>query len=170
MRSAILVSLKGFFDMRKIASIFFTLSIILSSLAFLAAGEEANETSGKTHYDEVVRILGVLSDTYEREDISSFMNNVSRDYDGDYLVLEEDITNEFAQYDNFTINIKVDRVSSSEDKGLIFADTHWDKRRVGVDDGKKSASHGTTQFIFKKGPEGELLLDGMTGRAVFGEH
>ena len=156
--------------MRKIVSIFFALSILFFSQAFLAAGQEADEMDDKTLYDEVVRVLGVLSDTYEREDISSFMNNVSKDYDGDYLVLEEDITNEFDNYDNFNININVDRVSSSEEKGIVFADTHWDKRRVGVEDGKESANHGTTQFIFKKGPEGELLLDGMTGGTVFGEH
>ncbi|MBN1572226.1 MAG: hypothetical protein JW984_03400 [Deltaproteobacteria bacterium] len=156
--------------MRKIASIIFALSILLSSLTFSAAEEGTKGTGDKTYYDEVVRILGVLSDTYEREDISSFMNKVSKDYDGDYLALEEDVTNEFDKYDNFTINIKVDRVSSSEDKGLVFADTHWDKRRVGVDEGKESVSHGTTQFIFKKDPEGKFLLNGMTGRAVFGEH
>lgn len=156
--------------MRKIISIIFVLTILLSASTFLAAEDGTKETDDKNYYDEVVRILGVLSITYEREDISTFMNHISRDYDGDYLVLEEDITNEFDNYDNFSININVDRVSLSDEKGLIFADTHWDKRRAGVEDGKESANHGTTQFIFKKGPEGELLLDGMTGGKVFGEH
>ena len=155
--------------MRKIVWIFTTLLFLFPSLICLGFEENAKITDDKTHYDEVVRIIGSLGELYEREDVSFFMNYVSKDYDGDSLLLEENITDEFAQYDNFVINIKVDRVSLSEDKGLIFADSHWDKRRVDVDEGKESSSHGTTKFIFVVGADGELLLYGMMGGSVFGE-
>lgn len=156
--------------MRRLFSFSISLFLIFFSLSCFGVEENVKGTDDETQYDEVVRIIGRLGDLYEREDISSFMNIVSKEYDGDYILLEEDINDEFSQYDNFVINIKVDRVSSTEQKALIFADTHWDKRRVGVDDGKESASHGMTKFIFKVGPDGELLLNGMTGGTVFGEH
>lgn len=155
--------------MRKTVLIFTTLLFLFPSMLCLGFEENIKSTDDKTYYDEVVRIVGVLGEFYGREDVSSFMNHVSKDYDGDCLLLEENITDEFAQYDNFVINIKVDRVSLSDDKGLIFADSHWDKRRAGVDDGKESSSHGTTKFIFVVGPDGELLLYGMIGGSVFGE-
>jgi hypothetical protein len=155
--------------MRKTLWIFTALIFLLPSVLSLGFEENTKETDDKTHYDEVVRVIEALGEFYEREDVSSFMNHVSKDYDGDSLLLEETITDEFAQYDNFVINIKVDRVSLSEDKGLIFADTHWDKRRAGVEDGKESSRHGTTKFIFVVGPDGELVLTGMMGGTVFGE-
>ncbi len=156
--------------MRKILCIFATLIFLLPSVLSLGFEENIKDTDDKTHYDEVVRIIEALGDFYEKEDVSSFMNHVSKDYDEDSLLLEETITDEFAQYDSFRINIKVDRVSLSDDKGLIFADTRWDKRRVGVEGGKESSRHGTTKFIFVVGrPDGELFLIGMMGGTVFGE-
>ena len=155
--------------MRKKLLIFTALLFLLPSIICLGFEENFKGTDDKNHYNEVVRILGALEGFYKWEDVSSFMNYVSKDYDGDYLLLEENINDEFGQYDNFVININVDRVSSTEDKGLIFADTRWDKRRTGVNDGKEYTSHGTTKFIFMLGPDGELLLYGMTGGSVFGE-
>jgi len=155
--------------MRKTIQIFTILLFLFPSLLCLGFEENVKGTDDKNYYDEVVGIIKVLGGFYEREDVSSFMDRVSKDYDGDYLFLEENITDEFAQYDNIVININVDRVSLSEDKGLIFADTRWDKRRVGVNDGKESSTHGTTKFIFKVGPDGEFLLNGMIGGSVFGE-
>ncbi|MEJ2068359.1 MAG: hypothetical protein P8Y09_10540 [Deltaproteobacteria bacterium] len=156
--------------MRRFISLAISLFVVLLFLSPLGAEENVKGTDEKTLYDKVVKTIERLETFYEREDISSFMNEVSKEYDGDYLLLEEYINDEFSQYDNFVINIKVDRVSSTEEKNLVFADTHWDKRRVSVDGGEGTANHGMTKFIFKEGPEGELLLQGMTGGTVFGEH
>jgi hypothetical protein len=96
------------------------------------------------------------------------MKGVGSNYEMDYTSLEWAVEDELDRFNSFNLRIYVDRVSVDSDTNLVFADTHWDKKRVSSRTGKESTISGRTTFIFKALPDGKLVLRGMKGDRVFG--
>jgi len=153
--------------MKKYLFLCFFISITLLPISCVVSKEIKNSPAA-VDYPDVVTTIGKLEKYFEGEDISAFMEEVSREYDEDYLLFEEALRGEFDRYANFDFTISVIRVSPEND-GLIFVDTQWVKHRVFNLTGEESETSGKTTLIFSKYPEGKLLLKGMRGDTVFGE-
>ena len=145
--------------------ILFLFSALILSCATTNTGMEEKSTK---EYDQVETAIEKLSNSYEREDPGTFMKGVGSDYDMDYTSLEWAVKDELDRFNSFNLRIYVDRVSVDSDTNLIFADTHWDKKRVSSRTGEESTVSGRTTFIFKALPSGKLVLRGMKGDRVFG--
>ena len=119
-------------------------------------------------YTQVHDALAGLEQNYEAENADAFMKMVGRDYDLDYSALERSVGEELDNFTGFDIDLVVDRVSVDNDSGMVFAETHWTKRRVSVTTGREFSIDGETVFIFRSLPNGNLLLRGMKGDPIFG--
>jgi len=147
---------------------------LLSVLAWclLLFGACVSPDSGGTatidRFDNVNTSLDRLNDSYKKEATNSFMGDVGRDYDLDYSALERAIEDEFFRYSSFDVSIIVDRVSTDSSGSIIFADTHWTKRRVSLRTGSETKQSGRTVFIFRLADDGSLVLKGMKGDRLYG--
>lgn len=118
--------------------------------------------------DRVNNTLGNLTDSYEKGDVDTFMRGVGKDYDLDYSALERTIQDEFDRYTAFDVSITVDRITSDSSGSVVFADTHWTKRRVSLATGTEGKQSGRTTFIFKVTHDGNLVLKGQRGDRLYG--
>ena len=130
--------------------------------------DSAVKENSTDEFDQVETAIDKLKDSYEREDARTFMKGVGPDYEMDYASLEWAVEDELDRFNSFNLRIYVDRVSVDSDTNLVFADTHWDKKRVSSRTGKESTISGRTTFIFKVLSDGKLMLRGMKGDRVFG--
>lgn len=155
--------------MRKIRifSILFFFSVLTLSCATTNTSMEGKSSEES---DQVETAIEKLTNSYEQEDAGTFMKGVGSDYDMDYTSLEWAVKDELDRFNSFYFKIYVDRVSVDSDTNLVFADTHWDKKRVSSRTGEESTVSGRTTFIFKALSDGKLVLKGMKGDRVFGEH
>lgn len=144
--------------------------LLASCLLLLAACATpgSGPAPGADRFDQVDTSLGRLTDSYEKENIGSFMGGVGHDTDLDYGALERAIQDEFERYSAFDVSIIVDRVSTDSSGSIVFADTHWTKRRVSLKTGKETRQTGRTTFIFRLGRDGNLVLQGMKGDRLYG--
>ncbi len=149
----------------RIFSILFFFSVLILSCATTNTGMEGKSSE---EFDQVDTAIDKLKDSYEREDAGTFMKGVGSDYDMDYASLEWAVKDELDRFNSFYLRIYVDRVSIDSDTNLVFADTHWDKKRVSSRTGEESTISGHTTFIFKALSGGKLVLNGMKGDRVFG--
>jgi hypothetical protein len=132
------------------------------------AGTNTGTVGDTDPFNRVDKSLGSLTDSYERENTGSFMSGVGKDYDLDTFTLERMIQDEFDRYDAFDVNIVVDRVSTDSSGSIVFADTHWTKRRVSLRTGTQEKLSGRTTFIFRVTSGGNLVLKGMKGDRLYG--
>ena len=119
-------------------------------------------------FDNVNTSLDRLNDSYEKGDTDTFMGDVGKDYDLDYSALERAIEDELFHYSSFDVSIILDRVSTDSSGSIIFADTHWTKRRVSLRTGRETKQSGRTVFIFRLADDGSLVLKGMKGDQLYG--
>jgi hypothetical protein len=119
-------------------------------------------------FNHVNNSLDRLTDSYEKENVGSFMDGVGHDADLDYSALERAIQDEFDRYSSFDVSIIVDRVSTDGSGSIVFADTHWTKRRVSLKTGIETRQSGRTTFIFRLAGDGTLVLKGMKGDRLYG--
>ena len=146
-----------------------TLSVVAFILVPLAcAAPDTGRVADTDRFDRVNNSLNRLTDSYERENTDSFMGDVGPDYDLDYSALERAIQDEFDRYSAFDVSIIVDRVSTDSSGSIVFADTHWTKRRVSLKTGTQRKESGRTTFIFRVTPDGDLVLKGMKGDRLYG--
>lgn len=144
-------------------------ALISCALIMVAcAGPDARRTADADRFDRVGSSLDRLNDSYEKENADSFMGDVGRGYDLDYSALERAIQDEFDRYYAFDVSIIVDRVSTDSSGWVVFADTHWTKRRVSLKTGTETKHSGRTTFIFSLSADGTLLLTGMKGDRLYG--
>jgi hypothetical protein len=127
-----------------------------------------SSTSPTDSYDQVNETLNGLERNYESENVDALMKMIGRDYDLDYRELERSVNNELDDFTGFDVDLVVDRVSVDNDTGLIFAETHWTKRRISLNTGREFMINGETVFIFRSLPNGDLALRGMKGDPIFG--
>jgi hypothetical protein len=153
--------------MRKIGIFPFLLLFFILILSCATTDPTLKENS-TDEFDQVETAIDKLKDSYEREDTTTFMKGVGPDYEMDYEGLEWAVEDELDRFNSFNLRIYVDRVSVDSDTDFVFADTHWDKKRVSSRTGKESTISGRTTFIFKTLPGGKLVLRGMKGDRVFG--
>jgi hypothetical protein len=137
-------------------------------LLIACAAPDAGSPTNIDRFNNVNTSLGRLTDSYEGEDTGSFMGDVGRDYDLDYSALERAIQDEFDRYSAFDVSIIVDRVSTDSSGSVVFADTHWTKRRVSMKTGREIKQSGRTTFIFRLAADGNLTLKGMKGDRLYG--
>ncbi len=137
-------------------------------IGFACATPPTAPTADTDHFNRVNHSLGNLTDSYQKEDIDSFMGDIGKDYDLDYSTLERTIQDEFDRYDTFDVSVIVDRVSTDSSGSIIFADTHWTKRRVSLKTGIQGKQSGRTTFIFRVTRDGSLVLKGMKGDRLYG--
>jgi len=149
------------------ADMFLRMLCIAFFLSVLSACAASN-TSPTDEYDQVNETLNGLERNYESENVDAFMKMIGRDYDLDYTALERSVNNELDDFTGFDVDLVVDLVSVDSDTGLIFAETHWTKRRVSLNTGREFMINGETMFIFRSLPNGELVLRGMKGDPIFG--
>ncbi len=140
----------------------------LAFLLYACAGPGTGSTAGVDRTDPVNNSLNKLTDSYEKENVDSFMGGVGSDYDLDSFTLERMVRDEFDRYDAFDVSVIVDRVSMDSSGSIVFADTHWTKRRVSLKTGRQGTQSGRTTFIFRVTPDGSLVLKGMKGDRLYG--
>jgi|GEM_PF-2041353 len=143
-------------------------ALCLWCVLFLFSGCAASNQPVADEYDRVNETLAGLEHNYEAENVDVFMRMVGSNYDLDYTALERSVNEELDNFTGFDIDLIVDRVSVDTDTGLVFAETHWTKRRVSLNTGREFMIQGETVFIFKPLPSGKLALKGMRGDPVFG--
>jgi len=143
-------------------------AILFGCVLLLLSGCAAQAPSGTDDYTQVHDTLADLEKNYEAENADAFMKMVGRDYDLDFTALERSVNDELDDFSGFDIDLIVDRVSVDNDSGLIFAETHWTKRRVSMRTGREFIIDGETVFIFRTLPDGNLMLRGMKGDPIFG--
>jgi hypothetical protein len=141
---------------------------VLACVLSACAGTNTGTAADTDRFDRVDKSLGSLTNSYEHENTDSFMSGVGRDYDLDSLALERMIQDEFDRYDAFDVSIVVDRVSTDSSGSIVFADTHWTKRRVSLRTGTQEKLSGRTTFIFRVTQGGNLVLKGMKGDRLYG--
>ncbi len=135
---------------------------------YACAGPNTTSTSNTDRFNTVNNSLGKLTDSYEKGNIDSFMTGVGKDYDLDPITLEQLIQDEFDRYSAFDVSIIVDRVSTDSSGSIVFADTHWTKRRASLKTGREQRLSGRTTFIFRIAPDGTLVLKGTKGDRLYG--
>lgn len=143
-------------------------ALLLGCLLLMFSGCTASTPPVTDDYEQVNSTLSGLEHTYEAENTDAFMKMIGRDYDLDYSALERSVNEELDDFSGFDIDLVLDRVSVDNDSGIIFAETHWTKRRVSVKTGKEFMIEGETVFIFRSLPNGNLMLRGMKGDPIFG--
>jgi len=143
-------------------------AILFGCVLLLLSGCAAQAPSVTDDYNQVHDTLADLEKNYEAENADAFMKMVGRDYDLDFTALERSVNDELDDFSGFDIDLIVDRVSVDNDSGLIFAETHWTKRRVSMRTGREFIIDGETVFIFRTLPDGNLMLRGMKGDPIFG--
>jgi hypothetical protein len=143
-------------------------ALCLWCVLFLFSGCAASNQPVSDEYDRVNKTLIDLEHDYEAENMEAFMKKVGRDYILDYTALERSVSRELDDYTGFDIDLIVDMVSVDSDTGIIFAETHWTKRRVSMNTGKEFMIQSETTFIFRSLPDGTLVLRGMKGTPLFG--
>jgi len=149
----------------------FSLALVWCAIACILCSCAGSNTSGVADGDRFGRVdnsLDKLTDSYEKENIDSFMGGVAKDYDLDSFTLERLIQDEFDRYSAFDVSIVIDRVSTDSSGSIVFADTHWTKRRVSLKTGREGRQSGRTTFIFRIMPDGNLVLTGMKGDRLYG--
>lgn len=152
---------------RSLALTFLWCSCIL--IPFACSTPQTGPAANTDDFGRVNNSVNKLTDSYEKEDTGSFMGTVGKDYDLDYSALERMIQDEFDRYSAFDVSIIVDRVSTDASRSIIFADTHWTKRRVSLKTGSEDKKSGRTTFIFRITRDGNLVLKGMKGDRLYGE-
>ena len=143
-------------------------ALFLGCVILMFSGCAAHAPSVTDDYDQVNETLAGLERNYEAGNADAFMKMVGRDYDLDYSALERSVNDELDDFTGFDVDLIVDRVSVDNDSGLVFAETHWTKRRVSVSTGREFMINGETVFIFRTLPNGNLVLRGMKGDPIFG--
>ena len=149
----------------------FSLALVWCAIACILCSCAGSNTSGVADGDRFGRVdnsLDKLTDSYEKENIDSFMGGVAKDYDLDSFTLERLIQDEFDRYSAFDVSIVIDRVSTDSSGSIVFADTHWTKRRVSSKTGREGKQSGRTTFIFRVTRDGDLVLKGMKGDQLYG--
>ncbi len=141
-------------------------ALVLVPLA--CAAPDTGRVADTDRFGRVNTSLDRLTDSYEEGNIDSFMGGVGTDYDLDHSALEQAIRDEFDRYSAFDVSIFVDRVLTDSSGSIIFADTHWTKRRVSLRTGKERKESGRTTFVFRVTPDGDLVLKGMKGDRLYG--
>jgi hypothetical protein len=146
-------------------------AFLLSLLILVPLSCAAPDAGGGTAIDRFDRVnssVDSLTDSYEQGNVDSFMGGVGRDYDLDYGSLERAVQDELSRYTGLDVFIVVDRVLTDSSGSIVFADTHWTKRRVAIRTGKEQKESGRTTFIFRITEGGNLVLKGMKGDRLYG--
>jgi len=143
-------------------------ALFVGCVVLMFSGCAASTPPAADEYDQVNETLSNLERNYESENTEAFMKGVGRDYTLDYWALERSVNRELDAYTGFDIDLYVDMVSVDSDTGMIFAETHWTKRRVSMNTGREFMINGETIFIFRALPNGDLVLIGMKGNPLFG--
>lgn len=94
----------------------------------------------------VIETIGKMADSYEKQNMSSFGECISRDFLAGKTTLEEGLRLDFEMFSEARISIQINNI---EDRGaLMAADTRWEKTLTTRRNGTPMHTQGRTTMIF----------------------
>ncbi len=116
------------------------------------------------HIQMVAEAVRVIAEAYERSDIGTFSDRISRDYLGNKTTLEEGVRFDFDMFTDIRLKIYIDRIQRRADQ--FVAETHWDKSQAPRKTGEQQKTTGKTTMMFVM-EEGKLRVRNLRGNLIY---
>lgn len=113
----------------------------------------------------VSETLNKLKTSYEQEDDVSFMQYVSRDFEGDDMTLERALRKDFTALENIKLDFTINNIAMSGNR--YYASITFNRSVIVSSNGTMYNDRGVTEFTFVAGEKGAMLLS-MKNPLIFG--
>jgi len=113
----------------------------------------------------VAETLKNIADAYERQDIGSFGDQISRDYLGNKTMLEEGARFDFDLFTSIRLTIYINRIEQRANN-MFVAETKWDKAQNPRTTGQEQRTSGKTTFMFVL-EDGKMKIKNLRGDLIY---
>ncbi len=121
--------------------------------------------SNANYYTLIAETLIKLKASYEQEDDVSFMQYVSRDFEGDDMTLERALRKDFTALENIKLDFTINNIAMSGNR--YYASITFNRSVIASSNGTMYNDRGVTEFTFTAGEKGAMLLS-MKNPLIFG--
>ncbi len=112
----------------------------------------------------IVETVKEIANAYERSDLSTFSDHISRDYLGNKAMLEEGVRFDFDMFTNIRLTIYINHIE--ERRGLFVTETKWDKTQNPRTTGQEQRTSGKTTFMFVL-EDGQMKIKNLRGDLIY---
>ncbi|MBF0505079.1 MAG: hypothetical protein HQL14_08280 [Candidatus Omnitrophica bacterium] len=105
-----------------------------------------------------------IADAYEREDVASFSDRISRDYLGNKVTLTDGVRFDFDMFSTIKLTIYVDQIQKNGSQ--VVAQTHWDKVQDPRKTGQEQRTSGRTTMVLVL-EDGQMKIYNLRGNLIY---